>query len=293
MSVPFLRLAQVVSNVDPQLLSNPFSHLEALFEQTTLAQMTLEDDVFKYMSEIFFECLQTYLKPIRRWMEAGELGTKEETFFVFASDTGSDAVSLWHDRYVLRRDGQQKLRSPSFLQPAAAKIFNTGKSVVFLKELGIYDTDSHALELEPRLDHETVCGASGDVPISPFPELFQAAFETWIRSKYSVASAVLRQHIFQTDGLMRNLTIFETLYLSKNGAVFEDFATAIFERMDARRRGWSDRYVLTELARGIFGIVLAASDAEKIVVRTVKAKNKKYSVVGLAAISVDFAVGVH
>ncbi|KAF1943983.1 hypothetical protein EJ02DRAFT_372526 [Clathrospora elynae] len=290
LSTPILRLARVVADIEPQLLINPFSHLEALFEQTTLAQMTLEDNIFKYMSEIFFECLQTYLKPIRQWMEAGELGSDDETFFVFASDTSSDSASLWHDRYVLRRDGQSNLRSPSFLQPAAKKIFNTGKSVVFLKELGIYDTDSHALAREPHLDHETVCGAGDNVPLSPFPELFQAAFETWIRSKYSVASTVLRQHIFDQGGLIRTLVIFETLYLGKNGAVFEEFATAIFERMDAGQRGWNDRYVLTELARGVFGTILPASDAEKVVVRSSRAKAPGTSVKGLAAISIDYAI---
>jgi gamma-tubulin complex component 5 len=290
LSIPILRLARLVSDVEPHLLRNPFSHLEALFEQTTLAQMTLEDEVFRYMSETFFECLQTYLRPIRRWMEAGELSIDEDTFFVSASDSSSDAASLWHDRYVLRLDGQNSLRSPSFLHPAAKKIFNTGKSVVFLKELGIYDTESHALVGEPILNHEMVCGSEDVVLLSPFPELFQAAFEDWIRSKYSVASTVLRQHIFENDGLVRVLTAFEMLYLSRDGAIFEDFATAIFERMDAGRKGWNDRYILTEIARGVFGTTLSALDAERIVMRSTKTKAQVHSVKGLAALSVDFAV---
>ena len=289
LSVPILRLAQIVSDIEAQLLVNPFSHLEALFDQTTLAQLTLEKNVFEYMSEMFFECLQTYLKPIRQWMEAGELGIDDETFFVFANDSNSDAASLWHDRYVLRHDGLNKLRSPTFLQPAAMKIFNTGKSVVFLKELGIHNRSSIST-IEPRLDHETVCGISSDVPLSPFTELFQAAFLTWIRSKYSVASTVLRQYIFETGGLMHTLVIFETLYLGKDGAVFEGFANAVFERMDGGQRGWNDRYVLTELARGIFGTVLSPLDAEKVVVRSTKTKSHETSVKGLAAVSIDYAV---
>jgi gamma-tubulin complex component 5 len=294
---PILRLVPIVNhldqsmtNQDPQVLVNPFYHLEALYEQTTLAQMTLEDEIFTYMSEIFFECLQTYLKPIRRWMEIGELGPDEENFFVISNDAKSDTASLWHDRFMLRRNPEEGLQLPAFLQPAVKKIFNTGKSVIFLKELGIYDTNLHSSVVEPRLDHETVCRASDDVPLSPFPELFQTAFETWIRSKYSVASNILRRHIFEADGLMRVLHVFEILYLGKNGAVFEDFATAIFERMDAGRRGWNDRYVLTELARGIFSTILTDSDAEKLVVRSMKMKAQGSSVKGLAAVSVDYAV---
>ncbi|KAF1847939.1 uncharacterized protein K460DRAFT_280827 [Cucurbitaria berberidis CBS 394.84] len=290
LSVPILRLAQIVSDIEPQLLVNPFSHLEALFNQTTLAQMILEKEIFEYMSEIFFECLQTYLKPIRMWMEAGELGTDDETFFVFANDPNSDAASLWHDRYVLRRDGHNELRSPTFLQPAAEKIFNTGKSVVFLKELGIHNISSNSAANEPRLDHETVCGTSSDVLLCPFPELFQAAFSNWIRSKYSVASSVLRQHIFEVAGLTRTLTTFETIYLGKNGAVFEEFANAVFERMDTSQRGWNDRYVLTELARGIFCSTLSTSDVERVVVRSTKTKSPERSLKGLAAMSVDYAL---
>jgi gamma-tubulin complex component 5 len=294
---PILRLGPIIDNLyqstmneDPPVPVNPFQHLEVLYEQTTLAQMMLEDGIFKFMSEIFFECLQTYLKPIRRWMETAELGPDEENFFVISSDAMSDAASLWHDRFMLRRNAEEGLQLPAFLQPAVKKIFNTGKSVIFLKELGIYDTNLHSSVVEPRLDHETVCGASDDIPFSPFPELFQTAFETWIRSKYSVASTVLRQHLFEADGLMRVLHVFEILYLGKNGAVFEDFATTIFERMDAGRRGWNDRYVLTELARGIFSTILAPSDAEKLVVRSMKMKAQRSSVKGLAAVSVDYAV---
>lgn len=289
-SEQILRLSQVVSDVEPRLLVNPFSHLEELFNQTTLAQMTLEKSHFDYFSVLLFDCLRTYLKPIRRWMESGELGANDETFFVFENDSGSDVASMWHDRYVLRRDAQDQLRSPSFLQPAALKIFNTGKSVVFLKELGYSHTLMDERALEPPLDHQSVCGASDAVPLSPFPELFNAGFGRWIRSKYSLASTSLRTHLFNDQGLMRILNIFQMLYLGSNGAVLENFANTIFERMDSGHRGWSDRYMLTELARSIFGDVVSSQDAEKIVVRSNRSKDHGRSVKGLAAVSVDYSV---
>jgi gamma-tubulin complex component 5 len=289
-SEQILRLSRIVSDVEPRLLVNPFSHLEELFSQTILAQMTLQKSNFDFFSIMLFDCLRTYLKPIRRWMENGELGANDETFFVFENDSGSDVASMWHDRYVLRRDAQNLLRSPSFLEPAAMKIFNTGKSVIFLKELGYGHTLSNGAVSEPALDHESVCGTSNDVPLSPFPDLFAAGFERWIRSKYSLASASLRAHLFDTQGLMRVLSIFEMLYLSSNGAVFENFANTIFERMDSGHRGWSDRYMLTELARSIYSDVLPGADADKIVVRSSKTKDHGRSVKGLAAVSVDYSV---
>ncbi|KAG9197927.1 hypothetical protein G6514_000709 [Epicoccum nigrum] len=289
-SEQILCLSQVVSDVEPRLLVNPFSHLEELFNQTTVAQMALQKANFDFFSTMLFDCLRTYLKPIRRWMESGELGANDETFFVFENDSGSDAASMWHDRYVLRRDAQNDLRSPSFLQPAASKIFNTGKSVVFLKELGYGRTLLDNLEAEPPLDHRSVCGESDEVPLSPFPELFNAGFEKWIRSKYSLASTSLRTHLFDGQGLMRVLETFQALYLGSNGAVFSNFANAIFERMDSGHRGWNDRYMLTELARIIYSDVFPAQDAERIVVRSSKPKDQGRSVRGLAAVTIDYSL---
>jgi gamma-tubulin complex component 5 len=289
-SAPLLRLAQLVADIEPQLLVNPFIHLETLFDQISLAQMTLEKDEFEFFSTLFFECLQTYLKPIRRWMTRGELGSNDETFFVFENDSSSDAASLWHDRFVLRRGQGDALRSPNFLEPAATKIFNTGKSVVFLKELGIYGSELVSLEEEPRLDHETVCGVS-EIPLSPFPELFQASFDRWIKSKYSYASTILRTHLFDQSGLMKVLRNLSFIHLGTDGSVFQDFADAIFERLDSKQRGWNDRFLLTELARGIFRIVLEKYDAEKLVVRSVRIKDESSrSVKTLRGISIDYAV---
>ncbi|KAJ4993452.1 gamma-tubulin complex component [Stagonosporopsis vannaccii] len=289
-SEQILCLSQIVSDVEPRLLVNPFSHLEELFDQTTLAQMTLRKSSFDFFSNMLFDCLRTYLKPIRRWMENGELGANDETFFVFENDSGSDVASMWHDRYVLRRDAQNQLCSPSFLQPAASKIFNTGKSVIFLKELGYGHTILNELLSEPPLDHQSVCGDLDTVPLSPFPELFNSGFERWIRSKYSLASTSLRMHLFDAQGLMHVLSIFQMLYLCSNGAVFETFANTIFERMDSGHRGWSDRYMLTELARSIFGDVMPSQDAEKIVVRSARCKDQGRSVRGLAAVCVDYSL---
>ncbi|KAL5387449.1 hypothetical protein DPSP01_003671 [Paraphaeosphaeria sporulosa] len=292
LSRPMLRLAQIVAEIEPQLLINPFIHLEILFDQVSLAQMTLEHDIFRFLSHIFFECLQTYLKPMRKWMENGELGLNDETFFVFEDDSGSEASSLWHDRFVLRRGQEHKLRSPAFLEPAAQKIFNTGKSVVFLKELGLHTSRLPAIAEEPRLDHEAVCGSFVDLPLSPFSELFQAAFQTWIESKYSLASNVLREYIFNDCALIQTLDSFRFMYLSANGSVFQEFADAIFERMDVGQRTWNDRFLLTELARGIFSAELDSSQSERIIVRSLRKSSKSLSasVKVLSHVLLDYAL---
>ena len=91
---------------------------------------------------------------------------------------------------------------------------------------------------------------------------------------------------------MQILAEFETLYFRPNGSTFQHFADAIFERLDGSGRGWNDRFLLTELARGIFGAVLDGNHAEKIVVRSSKSKAQDRSVKRLADVGLDYSVSL-
>ncbi|OCK79745.1 hypothetical protein K432DRAFT_299180 [Lepidopterella palustris CBS 459.81] len=289
-AIPLLHLAALVDDVSIPLDENPFLHLETLFERTILAQMTGEDNVFQYLAKIFFDCLQTYLKPIRKWMESGELGGNEETFFVFMNDKSSETSSLWHDQFALRRNKSGVLYAPKVLHPVALKIFNTGKSIVFLKQLGIHREKPLSNQSEPRLDFEAVCGTSSTSLLAPFSELFDSAFEKWISSKYNLASQVLREQLFSECGLWRILNAFNHIYLAADGSLFQDFADAMFERLDRLGAGWNDRFLLTELAHGTFGAVLGASDAEKIVIRTSSPKQPGRTVKNLTVVFMDYMI---
>ncbi|KAL6703433.1 hypothetical protein ACN47E_009692 [Coniothyrium glycines] len=289
LSHPILRLAQIVISFEKSTPTNPFHHLEALYDEITLSQLILEEDVFCYMSDIFFECLQTYLRPIRQWMEHGTLGDEHDAFFVFSNDACSEAESLWHDRFVLRRDAEKHVLAPKFLHMSAKQIFDTGKSIVFLAELGIDHSSSASLSAN-NLETHQVLGASRGIPISPFPELLEQAFDKWIGTKYTGASEALRQHLFKSDQLMQVLGAIECIYLGKNGAIFENFAVALFERLAAGRKGWNDRYILTELAQSTFGQILSADFAERLVVRTRKFDSNQILVGGLCTISLEFSL---
>ncbi|KAK8208141.1 Spc98 family-domain-containing protein [Phyllosticta capitalensis] len=288
-----LRLKDLIQNASQKVQQTPFVLLEALYDEINLAQMTGEAAVFSFLGRIFFFCLQTYLKPIRRWMTEGQLGADDQIYFVGTADKSSDAASLWHDQYVLRQDGQGKLHAPSFLHPAARKIFNSGKSVVFLRELGKYDggpVSTMGQEAEPRLDLETVCSSSttfSALPLVAFSSLFTSAFDDWIRSKYSFASAVLREQLFADCGLMASLDALEHVYFSADGTLFQAFADALFNKIDHGHVGWNDRYLLTETARGVFGSAVSVAP-ERLGVRTAASREPKRSVKALATISIDY-----
>ncbi|KAF2455658.1 Spc98 family-domain-containing protein [Lineolata rhizophorae] len=283
-SKPFLQLADLIERaLSPQ---HPFQCLEILFEQTNIARMTGEADCFRFFGEIFFECLQIYLRPIRKWMEHGEVDRTDNLFFVGIADKSTDLASLWHDRYTLRRDATGAVHAPIFLHPAADRIFTTGKSAVFLKELGHYEKPS--LIQEPPLSFEAVC----DDPwlISPFTELFEVAFEEWVKSKYSLASFTLRERLYYEFGLGRAIDALEHIYLSKNGSLSLTFFEAIFDKVDRRLASWNDRFLLTELAQGIFGSVDCV-DAERLIVRTTPQKQaNKGSIKALSCIAIDYVL---
>ncbi|KAK7545129.1 Spc98 family-domain-containing protein [Phyllosticta citribraziliensis] len=288
-----LRLKDLIQNASQKVQTTPFVLLEALYDEVNLAQMTGEADVFNFLGRIFFACLKTYLKPIRRWMAEGELGTDDQIFFVGTADKSSEAASLWHDQYVLRQDGQGRLHAPSFLHPAARKIFNSGKSVVFLREMGKYERAVSTGQEEPRLDLETVCRSGvaihnhSAMPLVSFSELFNSAFEKWIRSKYTFASSVLREQLFTNCGLWTSLDALKHVYFSKDGTLLQAFADALFDKIDRNRDGWNDRYLLTEIARSVFGSVASVSP-EKLGVRTAATKDSRRSVKALASISIDY-----
>src|SRR6266702_6494505 len=180
-------------------------------------------------------------------MEFGELGVDDETFFIGVKDKSSEAASLWHDQFTLRRDASGALHAPKFLRPAALKVFNTGKSIFFLTKLGI-----HQANYSPKkthLDYEAVCGTTSPFDLAPFSQRFDSAFESWITGSYSLASTVLREQLYSECGLCRMLEAFKYIYLAADGSLFQDFADSVFERIDRRGVGWSVRFLVIELAQ--------------------------------------------
>lgn len=269
----------------------PFSHLEALFDEIDLALLSGEAEVFAALGHIFFQCFQTYLKPLRRWTEDGELDLHNDVFFIAVAQSGKETngASLWHDRFELRHGASGDLFAPGFLQPAAKSILNAGKSVVFLKELGFNKRDISSFHTEPILEFNITCGQQDGLPLTPFSELFYSAFNNWVRSKYSQASSILREQLFTNCGLTSTLRALETIYLSQDGSLFQNFADAVFMKIDRNTTAWNDRFVLTELAQIAFGEGKTV-DAERISVRSRKIEGKSRNMKNLASFVVDYQV---
>jgi len=268
----------------------PFFYLEALFDEIDLSLLAGEAKIFRRLGDVFFQCFQTYLKPMRRWTEDGELDLHNETFFIGKTTTERQQheTSLWHDRFELRRDESGSLFAPRFLHPAAKAILNAGKSIVFLKELGLHDESATKL-VEPVLDFATVCPQSTELPLTPFSELFYAAFNDWIGSKHSHAASILREQLYSRCGLWSFLDALDIVYLSEDGSMLQNLADAVFAKIDRNSSKWNDRFLLTELAQIAFGEARSV-EADRIAARSRKVQKHGRTVKDLSSFSLDYQV---
>lgn len=248
-----VKLSAIVRKVEAEPYAHAFRYLEILFDETCVSQMVGEMEMYEYLGVVFFECFQVYLRPIRVWMEEGELSKGDKVFFISGATGEIDLASIWQSLFKLRQTPDGVLHAPKFLRAAASKIFTTGKSVVVLKQLNQFSPMSDLdKQMEPRLDFETVCG-SASLQLAPFNELFDEAIAAWIQSKHQHASTKLRKILFDSCGLHTSLEALSQIYFMADGACSSAFTYPLFDKLDTLDTSWSDRYTLTELFSSSLG----------------------------------------
>ena len=256
---PLIRLSEIIKKLDEERYPHAFRYLELLYDEACTSQLAGDDEMYSFMGRIFFECFQTYLHPIRKWMEDGDLTKGDKVFFVLEAPGDIEPVSLWRSRFKIRRTQDGILHAPRFLQAAASKIFTTGKSVVVLKHLNQFDLlQSARSDFEPSLDFDNVCNPVA-LGFAPFPELFDYAFAAWVESKHHYASSMLRKVLFDSCGLQRALDGLSHLYFMADGTTASVFTNSIFDKLDTLDSSWNDRFTLTESAQSTFGSISCIS----------------------------------
>lgn len=246
---PLTRLSSIIKRLDAEPYSHPFRYLEMLYDEICTTQMAGDDEIYAFLGRIFFECFQIYLRPIRTWMEEGELDNTDNVFFISEAASEVDKASVWQSRFRIRRAFDDSLHAPRFLRAAANKIFNTGKSVVVLKYL---NQTRQLRSAEPSLEFDTICNPT-KLQLAPFPQLFDAAFDDWVQSKHHYASSTLRTTLFDGCGLQTALEALSHIYFMKDGATAAVFTNMIFDKLDTLDESWNERFTVTELAQGSFG----------------------------------------
>ncbi|KAI0434676.1 Spc97/Spc98 family protein [Xylaria sp. FL1042] len=244
---PLKSLAGTIEQLELSKNSCPFHYLELLFDSAQALQLGGDEAAYRFIGQLFFECFEVYLRPIRCWMEEGELIESDKTFFISRSPVDVPRSQAWADQFKLKRTSQGSLFTPRFLQPAASKIFTTGKSIVILKLLGKHwPGQIKASEPATQVDMSAISA------LVPFSEVFKNMFDEWMRSKHHAASAILRQTLFQTYNLWSDLDMLQHIYLMSDGSRSDEFAKAVFNNIDIFNVNWHDRFNLTEIAREAF-----------------------------------------
>ncbi|KAI1000870.1 hypothetical protein K3495_g7328 [Podosphaera aphanis] len=255
MSRPFIYLAEITKKLDKAPYGHSFRYLEMLYDQICISQMTGDNTVYSFLGKIFFKCFRIYLRPIRAWIEEGELTQGDTSFFITETTGQMDPTLLWESRFKIRTTPDGLLHAPRFLEPAANRIITTGKSIIVLKCLN----QSDLLELsqkrkEPILNFETVCDLAG-YQLAPFSELFGSAFEAWVRSKHHHATSILRDTLYSSCGLHTSLDALSHIYFLADGSLGSNLLNPIFADLDAGKEFWNNRYSLTEHAQSVFASV--------------------------------------
>ncbi|KAI4196485.1 MAG: hypothetical protein LQ350_006524 [Teloschistes chrysophthalmus] len=230
-----------------------FRVLELLFKRVCMSQNIGDAVSFGFVLDIFLTCLQTYLKPLKHWMEQGELSPYDQSIFIREGKINVPLDSVWADRYILSFDEADQLHAPKFFHLAAKKILNAGKSVHFLKLLGwLNEVDQDHGQASASVTLESLCQSDSDISLDSFPERFDKALDEWIASSYHSSSALLRHCLETQYGLYQALDALEYVYLSRDGHLTDIIADAIFARIDRGRGDWNDAFVLTDLFRDNF-----------------------------------------
>ncbi|EMR69704.1 putative spc97 spc98 family protein [Eutypa lata UCREL1] len=257
---PLSSLSDIIQGLNQAKYPHPFHYLELLFNATNIAHVEGDEITYKFLGAVFFECFRVYVRPIRLWMESGELIEGDKTFFISKSTTQVRTSQVWKHQFKLRKTTNGTLHAPRFLHPATNKIFTTGKSIVVLKRMGRQMITKSRTQLqEPPLEFDEAF-ACGPGALTTFSKIFNTAFGNWMQSKHHAASSTLRQALFESYGLWSVLDDLQHIYLMCNGAQSDTFASAIFSNIDILNSQWHDRFTVTEVAREAYATV----DANRI-----------------------------
>ncbi|KAK6820326.1 hypothetical protein RU639_007530 [Aspergillus parasiticus] len=286
-----LLLAEIVSNLRHDASDSPVRCLDLLYNSVCMTQATGDENEFKFLAQLFFSCFETYARPIRLWMEKGELEeTVQGSFFIRDNRSNDqDLRTLWHGWYTLDESAWIS-SAPKFVQPVARKIFVAGKSMVFLRHLDVSEDETHARKSSLTL--RDVFPEDSASVYMPFSALLDSAFGRIIDENHSFTSSLLRRELDQQCGLWVSLQALEHIYHCKDMSVFGPIDHKIFDLIDRGRGAWDDRYLLTELAQSAFS-TLPFIDPSRVIVRSSKdPTNKSHthnrSVKLLQAISFDY-----
>lgn len=251
------RTIQQVSGVIEQSdaitgVDRPFAILELLYTSICISQAVGDPEVYHFMTSIFLDGMEAYLRSVRSWMESADLFEPNHEFFVERNPRHVPRESLWTEQYRMIRLRNGEPYAPKCIHPAAKKIFNTGKSIAFLKALGHTTATQYVTWRNDRLDIERSMSEVDNRTLTPFPELFSSALTHWVEKRHNAISIALRQQLEDHCGMHDTLNSLEYLYFQRDGARSVNAMRLILDSIDRKEDAWPNDVILTQLFREAF-----------------------------------------
>ncbi|KAK2748530.1 hypothetical protein FQN57_000664 [Myotisia sp. PD_48] len=245
-----LDFADLISKLDERPSEN-FLCLDLLYDLACTKQATGQDKAYFQVTRLFLKCFESYSRTVRLWMKSGELDPdSKSSFFITASNHANDLNTLWH-RWFTFNDRSGRLYAPNFLHPSSKKIFITGKSMIFLRYLGIIPSELETKNSE-FLSYEDICPSNQSSSLYPFSGKLASLFDQFVDSNYTVACSLLKTQLDEKCGLWDCLKALEYIYLGKDYSRSSSLDYRIFESIDRGINSWNDRFLVTELVQQAF-----------------------------------------
>ena len=273
---PLLRLFSSICEGDIQAMSHQFLILDSLYNLICSSEYLDDVGAIEYYLTLFLPSLRTYLIPAHLWMETGELDSGRGEFFVKRQESDPAMTCLWSNQYGLLRSENHSLQVPQFMSALVSKMFNAGRSISFLHSLGLYIGKPYIGEQPvPPFEFGIDYWMAQLDTFTPFSECFTSKLSAWVSNHHHQSSSSLRKAMDTRCGLWTTLDALEHIYFSRNGALTNQIAAIIFERIDQRRCSWNDPFVLTERFRDIYG-QLPCICADQLTVDTTNPNDDKW-----------------
>lgn len=251
-----LHLHSLISTLWESVQNEPHKVLDGLYERAASAQAMSNQPLFSQFAELLIDCLATYLSPIQRWMHTGEINSDEHIDMPIEVQEGHMHLNtFWKERFLVRLvESTSRPCAPAFLHHVLPEILAAGKSVAFLRELGLGDS-MHRQSGDQETPLKSACLLNSNLEFMefvPFSLKLGEEIKEWVLQKVHPTSELLRSHIIDNFGFLRTVESLEVLYLSKDGNLFDQFADELLSRATQEDLNRQDGFMLEESARNIF-----------------------------------------
>ncbi|KAK4953976.1 hypothetical protein LTR10_008580 [Elasticomyces elasticus] len=236
--------------------SASFALLDALYEEACIADMAGDKHLFDAIAGALLAGVRTYLRPVLSWTISGDLPKQDtDAFFVRLDEEDCPLGEIWHKRFALRLETNERACAPEAIQPFIQQLYAAGKEKAFLKLNG-FEADESAVDvvsLIARLSMATVTERLTTNSLMPFNELLRELLQDCFADTRSPNTTTLRTVMLEHVDLLRHTRALDDVFLGHDGMSLQAFTGSLFSLLQRGSSNWRDKFFLTRLVQSTLG----------------------------------------